>query len=142
MAKLNLSVKRELLRQVLRGEHDLEELCDGQGLTLEQLAGWAEQARTRGTLAALRRLADLRTQLMISRYRAHAAARLIELTGGEESLETARKACVDLLRVNVADREDSDFSLAAEDAAQVCLDTKSVRSFLAELGRASTEEPA
>ncbi len=138
MPKLTPTRKRELLRDVLRGRHDLEELCQERKLTLEQLADWAGEAETRSTLASLRRLADLRTQLMISRYRAHAAARLIELSGGEESAETARKACVDLLRVNVAEMET--LEERGEGPAPVQIDTKAVRVFLAELGKGADEE--
>jgi hypothetical protein len=139
MAKLSAEKKHDLLQCVLSGRLDLEEICAAQDVSLEELAKWASLVTTQSRLQALRRLADTRTQFLLSRYRAHAAARLIELTGGEESAETARKACVDLLRLNVTEAEGPDAETTEEKGTKrVRVDTERVRSFLAELGRAES----
>ncbi len=141
---LSAAKKHELLQCILSGRLDLEEMCAAQEVSLEQLAAWASQTTTLSRLYALRHLADLRTQLMLSRYRAHAAARLIELTSGEESAETARKACVDLLRLNVTGEQEREPAgdEVARSARSVRVDTERVRSFLAELGRADEADAA
>ncbi|MCK4873586.1 MAG: hypothetical protein KAS72_12765 [Phycisphaerales bacterium] len=139
MSKISQARQEQLLVCILGGRMDLEEICASKRLTLQQLADWGSRDRTQQALDALRRLADVRTQLLICRYRAHAAAKLIELTGDEASLETARKACVDLLRVNVAE------SVAtAPPEEQEPIDAEALRAFLSELGRSTDgqNEPA
>jgi hypothetical protein len=49
----------------------------------------------------LSQLADLRAQMLLSKYRAGAAAGLIAIAGSEEPTELSRKACVDLLKLDL-----------------------------------------
>jgi hypothetical protein len=101
MRLLSRKRKKELLSRVVYEQLDIGDLCDTMHLSLPELATWAGERATLESLQSLRVLADLRTQLIVSRYRAHAAARLIELTGNAATEETMRKACVDLLKVAI-----------------------------------------
>jgi hypothetical protein len=91
----------------------LEELCEGElgprdlaaalGLTLADLARWVMLPDNAVLLDGLLRLADARTAMVIARYRANAAAVLINIATQHERDDRpddlARKACVDLLNV-------------------------------------------
>lgn len=93
-----------LLSELARAEHDVLELGQRHGLALPELSAWAARPDTQRTVAGLCLLADLQTQLLLSRYRLVAATRLVgQATGQEESLspEQVRKACVDLLKIEL-----------------------------------------
>jgi hypothetical protein len=91
----------------------LEELCEGDlgsrdlaavlGMTLADLARWVTLSDNAVLLDGLLRLADARTAMVIARYRANAAAVLINIATQHEREDRpddlARKACVDLLNV-------------------------------------------
>ncbi len=93
-----------LMRELARAEHDVLTLGERHGLGLSELSAWAAQPETQRTVAGLCLLADLQTQLLLSRYRLVAATRLVgQATGRDESLspEQVRKACVDLLKIEL-----------------------------------------
>ncbi len=105
-SKLGPQRSSAMLRDVFEAKHDLSGLAQQYGLDPDELAGWANEAVTREVLQGLCVLADLQTQLMLSRYRQLAVTELIrQATGGGEddavSAEQARKACVDLLRADL-----------------------------------------
>lgn len=106
--KLNGDKASSMLQDVFEARHDLAGLARQYGLEPTELAGWANDAENRTVLQGLCVLADLQTQLMLSRYRQLAVTELIrQATGGGEgddagvSAEQARKACVDLLRADL-----------------------------------------
>ena len=102
--RLTIARRAALIRDILNAEHDLMGLGQTHQLTPDQLAQWIEQSDNRQCLLGLCLLADVQTQLLLSRYRLLAANRLIRLaTHEDESIkdDTARRACVDLLRLDL-----------------------------------------
>ncbi len=77
----------------------LDELAERHALTLRQLTDLAQRPDAADLLTRTRRLADERADLIISRARTGAAHRLLGLAHDDDNKETARKACVDLLRM-------------------------------------------
>lgn len=103
MAKKRPSTRRPkaLLEAVFSGRIELEKLPAELHIKLEQLADRASDERLLARLRSLRVLADIQTQMLISRWRLSAAARLIALATQEENGELSRKASVDLLRLDL-----------------------------------------
>jgi hypothetical protein len=96
------STRRERLYQALYdSQRDLGEVAKGEHMSLSHLADWANESDTIGALEGLCRLNDARAQMLVSRYRTLAAARLFELAKSDEGGELARRACVDLLKVSL-----------------------------------------
>lgn len=96
------AAREALLRAVYEAERDPRGVAEAFGLTLEELAQWAGRERTMRALRGLRLVADMQTQLILSRYRLTAAAKLVQLAGQDDSGELARKACVDLLKTELS----------------------------------------
>ncbi|MEM8782470.1 MAG: hypothetical protein AAGE65_06380 [Planctomycetota bacterium] len=102
--KLTASRAKAMLRDIFEARHDLSGLAEVYDQTPEQLSAWANDAGNRAVLRGLCELADLQTQLMLSRYRQLAVGELIRQATGEDERvtpEQARKACVDLLRADL-----------------------------------------
>jgi hypothetical protein len=105
--KLGPTRTRRLIRDLVAAEHDLFELARRHRLLPDDLAVWVSDAANQQTLAGLCMLADLQTQVLLSRYRLLAAGRLIRLATAEEAdpsssaNDTARRACVDLLKMGL-----------------------------------------
>ena len=93
--------QQALLDDLFNGCHDLGALAHRHGMALEDLAKWANQPGNLKTLTSLADLADMQTQVLISRARISAVARLIELSNQDDSPELARKASVDLLKIDL-----------------------------------------
>ena len=93
--------QRQLIEDVLGARHDVLELAEAHGLKPDELAAWANDTDTQRLLRGLCDLADLQTQFLLSRYRLLAASRLIRLATQEGEGESARKACVDLLKADL-----------------------------------------
>ncbi len=137
------STRSERLMQALyEAQQDLDQLARQEKLTLTRLAGWANQPDTMAALDGLCRLNDVRAQLLVSRYRTLAAARLFELAKDEGAGELARKACVDLLKVCLIPLTGSEGAGEASGAAPSVVDESTVRRLLGELGREAGEAPA
>ncbi len=99
---------RALLADVLEARHDVVALAEAHAMTPAELAAWAGAGATQRTLHGLCVLADVQTQLMLSRCRSLAVTRLVQQatqTPGDDgqpvSAEQARKACVDLLKLEL-----------------------------------------
>lgn len=96
---------KKLLDDLLGDNLDLRPIAQRHGLTLAQLARWAERPNVARAMRRLRQLSDARANLIVSRNRVGAAHQLLKLAMGEETGvsssagETARKACVDLLKL-------------------------------------------
>ncbi|MEM6457879.1 MAG: hypothetical protein AAF710_00645 [Planctomycetota bacterium] len=129
MRKLSKKQRAALIADVFEARRDLTGLADAHRLTPDDLAEWIGRAENHRTLTDLCRLADLQTQLMLSRYRQVAVSELIkQASGGDEtSAEQARKACVDLLKTDLrradttpeASQVEDDVSAAQREAASI-----------------------
>ena len=97
----SIALTEQLLEQLVQGELAPAQLAKQLDLTLTELAKWASQSKNANILENLARLADVRTQMLVSEYRATAAIRLIEIATDSEGGEISRKACVDLLRADL-----------------------------------------
>jgi len=86
---------------------DVLDLADQEKISFANLAEWSNNTKTKSVLHGMCRLNDIRAQLLISRYRTLAAAQLFELSKEESGGETARKACVDLLKLCLAPMPES-----------------------------------
>jgi hypothetical protein len=97
-------LRERLVADILAGEHDVLALGERYKLKPDELAAWVIEPENHRVLRGLCVLADLQTQLVLSRYRRLAAGRLIRLAtdeGDEKAAEVSRKACVDLLRLDM-----------------------------------------
>lgn len=102
--KVGAKRRASLIKDIFNAEHDVVALAQTHGLSPDELAGWASDPQNQRCLTGLCVLADLQTQLLLSRYRLLAATRLIRLaTQQDESAgpDVSRKACVDLLRLDL-----------------------------------------
>ncbi len=130
------------MHSLYEAQQDLDQLARQEKLTLTRLAGWANQPDTMAALDGLCRLNDVRAQLLVSRYRTLAAARLFELAKDEGAGELARKACVDLLKVCLIPLTGGEGAGEAASAAPSVIDESAVRRLLSEFGREAGEEHA
>ena len=112
--KLSKKKRDALIADVFEARRDLSGLAEAHRLSPDDLADWINQEENQRCLSGLCLLADLQTQLMLSRYRQVAVTELIKQasggsSGGEVdgeagptvSVEQARKACVDLLKADL-----------------------------------------
>ncbi len=99
--KLTIEKSAKLLRLLCEAQTDILDLAAQEKLSYSKLTAWADDHDTQKILDGICRLHDLRAQLLVSRYRTLAAARLFELAKEEAAGETARKACVDLLNASL-----------------------------------------
>ncbi|MEM9881710.1 MAG: hypothetical protein AAF800_02185 [Planctomycetota bacterium] len=133
MRKLSKKQRAALIADVFEARRDLTGLAETHRLTPDDLAEWIGQTRNHQTLAGLCRLADLQTQLMLSRYRQVAVSELIKQASGadETTAEQARKACVDLLKTDLrrADTPAS-ASITADEASSAYREAASIRDAL------------
>lgn len=114
---------RQLIEDIFNAEHDVVALAAAHGLSPKDLADWIEKQENQRCLAGLCVLADLQTQLMLSRYRLVAVTKLIRQATQQEadiSAEQARKACVDLLKL---DLKRADLQEAATTAQRLAEET-------------------
>ena len=96
------SVRRTtLLNQLFNGNCDLQRWAHEHQMTLEQLAAWGGDESLLESVQKLRRLADAQARLLISRCRLSAVGKLLKIVESAEG-ETARRACVDLLRLEMS----------------------------------------
>ena len=96
-----IKLTEQLLDNLVHGKLAPAQLAEQLGLSLSELSAWASEPKNANTLENLARLADVRTQMLVSEYRASAAIRLIEIATDSKGGEISRKACVDLLRADL-----------------------------------------
>lgn len=72
------------------------------GVTLLDATRWGASAEGHDALGALQHLARARVALVTARAKVDAAHALLDIARDEASRETARKACVDLLKLEDA----------------------------------------
>lgn len=133
--RLKRSVRRKLIEQITHGDRETLELAEDNNLALERLGAWAVQPGTVRALAGLAFLADMRAQMLLSRYRANAAIRLIKIATDNEPTELSRKACVDLLKADL-----KVFNRDAEREIEEAVDEAAMIRALEELGREPGDE--
>lgn len=99
-----------MLDDLLHARHDLLKLGPAHGVKPDELAEWINQPQIQRVLVSLSRLADFQPQMLLSRYRSLAVSRLIKLATAEPAddgeqghkiADLARRACVDMLRINL-----------------------------------------
>lgn len=95
------ALTERLVELMAEGEHSPMELAQRIDLPLTEVVAWASQPEHVRILEGLARLADVRTQLVLCKYRANAAVQLINIATADEPTELARKACVDLLNADL-----------------------------------------
>lgn len=101
MPRISPRRDKAIIADLLDARHDLANLAAAHKLTPADLATWASESATRRKLIGLCGLADMQTQLLLSRYRMVAASRLIQLATEDAQGDLARKACVDLLKLDL-----------------------------------------
>ncbi len=99
--QLTAEKSTKLLNLLCEAQTDILDLAAQEKLSYRKLTSWANDQNTQSVLAGICRLNDLRAQLLVTRYRTLAAARLFELAKDDAAGETARKACVDLLNATL-----------------------------------------
>ncbi len=90
-----------VIARIVEADLSPAELARELKMSLLELSQWATQPSIVRVLEALARLSDVRTQMVLSQYRANAAIRLIEIALAKEPTEASRRACVDLLRADL-----------------------------------------
>jgi hypothetical protein len=98
---LGRNTVNRLVGMLVDGERTPAEISEETGLPLTRLSTFGHDDRANTLLAGLSRIADVRAQMILSNYRAHAVLKLIALASTEKPSETSRKACVDLLKADL-----------------------------------------
>lgn len=131
-----ISAKRRaaLIHDLINADFDLTELHERYRLSPDQLSQWIMEESNRNCLAGLCVLADIQTQLLLSRYRLVATGRLVELATvvseeGRGGLDTSRRACVDLLKLDLK-RADINTAVGNLELAEAPDETASLRRLL------------
>lgn len=131
-----ISAKRRaaLIHDLINADFDLTELHTKYRMSPDQLSQWIREESNNQCLAGLCVLADLQTQLLLSRYRLLAAGRLIELATavpeeGRGGLDNARRACVDLLKLDLK-RADINTAVGNRELTEAPDETASLRRLL------------
>lgn len=110
-------VSKRFLSDLVSGRLDILALGEEHGLDERELSQWIEDPHNVRCIVSLCTLADLQTQLTLSRCRSVAASRLAQIAGDEnEKSETARRASVDLLKLDLK-RADAQPHVEVLDAA-------------------------
>jgi hypothetical protein len=115
--KISAKKRATLIRDLIHADFDLTALRSKYNLTPDSLSNWARDEGNQRCLTGLCVLADIQTQLLLSRYRLIAAGRLIDMAtqppdDSKAGLDTSRRACVDLLKLELP-RADIDVSFKA-----------------------------
>ena len=114
--KISAKRRAALINDLINADFDLTELHSKYALSPDSLSLWVQDEKNHRCLAGLCVLADMQTQLLLSRYRLIAAGRLIDLATNQSddsktSLDNARRACVDLLKLEMKRADiDSDYT--------------------------------
>jgi hypothetical protein len=103
-----ISAKRRaaLINDLINADFDLTALHSKYALSPDSLSRWVRDEDNHRCLAGLCVLADLQTQLLLSRYRLIAAGKLFDLATNQPQderagLDISRRACIDLLKLDL-----------------------------------------
>lgn len=105
-AKITPEKRSALIHDLIHADFDLTAIQSHYGLTPDGLSQWVKEEANYRCLAGLCTLADIQTQILLSRYRLVAAGKLYELATREHddsksAQDIARRACVDLLKLEL-----------------------------------------
>jgi len=98
---ISRTLSERLMTLLAEGNHSAVDLAQENNLSLLALARWAARPEHVELLTGLVRLSNVRAQIVLSQYRTSAAAKLIEHAMHGETGEISRKACVDLLKIDL-----------------------------------------
>lgn len=122
MTAISKMRRRRMIHDLLDGQHDIAAFGRKHHLNISQLVDWIDEPDNQRVLRGMCVLADVQTQLLLSRYRSLAASRLIRLaTEDEGSADVARRACVDLLKLEMKRANLGEASAQTGDAADSML---------------------
>lgn len=107
--------------------------------SLRKMTDWHRSESTADLLRSLVRLLDDRAALLTARARAAAADRILAIARQETDLDTARRACVDLLKLSISDRPPSPLALNEPGEAPPA-DEGALRALMDKLGSMGTAE--
>ncbi len=121
--KISAKRRAALINDLINAKFDLTDLHNKYALSPDALSLWIQDESNHRCLAGLCALADLQTQLLLSRYRLIAAGKLFDLATNQPKdektgLENSRRACVDLLKLEMK-RADIDADFTAPVVAHV-----------------------
>lgn len=141
-ARLTPRALDRLIDRLAAGEDAPGTIATDMRLSLRQLAQLTSAPETLRVLEQLARLSDLRTQMIVNRYRANAAVHLANLVATEDNSEIARKACVDLLKADVAPfgARQTDALVVEEASAPAEPSIDAIRDALEALGVSALED--
>lgn len=130
-----------LIKRMFDADCSPADLAAELGLTLADLAQWASDPRNLAALESLARLADIRAQMVVSRYRAHAAGQLIQIGTSSTQSDLARKACVDLLNADLHPfAPPSSIDSSASSNALKAEDPNAIAAALERLGQSALDQ--
>lgn len=101
LTRMGKELHERLVNRLMQANTPVTDLAQELGLTLPQLAAWAGDPRNLVLLQRLAQLAEIQAHMVLSRYRANAAMRLIQIATDKEPTDLSRKACVDFLSAEV-----------------------------------------
>ncbi len=119
--KISAKRRSALINDLINADFDLTALHSKYALSPKNLSMWIQDEDNHRCLAGLCVLADLQTQLLLSRYRLIAAGKLIDLAtsqpdDGKAGMDISRRACVDLLKLELKRADiNADLSVRAID---------------------------
>lgn len=104
--RISAKKRAALIHDLIHADFDLTELHSKYSLSPDSLSQWVQDEQNHRCLAGLCVLADIQTQLLLSRYRLIAAGRLIDMAthppeDTKSGLDVSRRACVDLLKLEL-----------------------------------------
>jgi len=133
---ISRTLSNELVEKLSLGDTAPTQLAHEHNVPLTRLARWATEPATVRVLEGLAHLAEVRAQMLLSRYRANAAIQLITIATADEPTELSRKACVDLLKADlrVFDRAERD------DAPAAAINEQTIINALEDLAKESADD--
>ncbi len=132
----------DLIEDFLGSESDLVALArrhfsEHGGGSLRKITDWHKA--TADLLQSLVRLLEDRAELATARARAAAADRILAIARQETDLDTARRACIDLLKLSISDRPAAP-PAAGDPIAAPGADEGTLRAIMNKLGSIGTAE--
>ncbi len=119
--RISAKKRAALIHDLIHADFDLTTLHSKYSLSPDSLSQWVQDETNHRCLAGLCVLADIQTQLLLSRYRLIAAGRLIDMAtnppdDSKTGVDASRRACVDLLKLELPRADvDSKFKPATLD---------------------------
>jgi hypothetical protein len=132
----------KLIRLLLDGNTTTPEIADKMAISQAEVAELMEDPQILRQLKAMRQMDRWRERLMSDRWRTTAIWRLSQMAEREEHAETARRACVDLLKVQTPDERIA--ATRQKQAASMLSNEQfltEAQAMLGEIGRQRASQP-